>query len=711
LNPLDQFNLTGKRRLPLVLSAEGAECGLACLVMIGAYYGHNIDLNGMRQRYSMSMSGATLRNIMDLASQMGFSTRPIRLELDGLRHIKLPAIAHWNLDHFVVIHKVGNRSVTIHDPALGVRQVTMEAFSRHFSGVALELEPASNFEEIEAKTPVRIRSLWSDSSGLWKAGAQILVLSFVLQALAFIAPLQMQLVVDEAIGRGDRELLSVLAWGFGALLVIQALISAIRAWVMQVISTLFSFQLIGNLVRHLLRLPSLFFDKRHLGDILSRMGSSRAIQDAITRGIITVIIDGFMALVAGFVLFLYSPLLAVIVIGALFVSLCVTFAYYPILRRRTLEQLQASAKEQSYLMETIRAATTVKVMGRESVREAGWRNLFANATGIGLLTAKYNIWIGMFQSLFMGLQTILVVYLAARMVLSGSGFSVGMLMAFMSYRQTFSDRVLSLINQALQFSMLGLHLQRLGDIVTAAPEASLALVVGPTNVNGTIEVRNVSFRYGDPDPSVLKDVCLEIVEDDYLAITGPSGSGKSTLLKLMLGLLKPCEGQILLDGKTATPERWVSWRERVGVVAQNDNLLSGSIADNIAFFDPDLDMQKVHEASQQAQIHDDIMQMSMQYLSLIGDMGSALSGGQKQRILLARALYRKPKILILDEGTANLDEATEELIAQVISDLQMTRIVVAHRPALVQRANRVVEIDGGVLNFTRGGSKILAGIL
>lgn len=710
MSVLDELNITGRRKLPIVLAAEGAECGLACLVMIGAYHGHDIELNGMRQRYSMSLAGASLRHIMDLASQLGFSTRPIRVELEAVRHIKLPAIIHWRLDHFVVLAKVGRRTVTIHDPAAGVRKISLEEFSKHFTGVALEFEKASNFEAVEAKVPVRIRSLWSDSRGLVSAAVQVLALSFALQVLAFIAPFSTQLVVDQAIGRSDSDLLTVLAWGFGAVLVITAILTALRSWVVTVVSTLFSFQLVGNLVRHLLRLPSSFFEKRHLGDILSRMGSAKAIQDAITRGIISSILDGLMAIAAGFILFLYSPFLAMLVIGFLVVSLITTFAYYPILRQRSLEQLQASAKEQTYLMETIRAATTVKIMGRAAVREAGWRNLFANATGVGLLTQRYNIGIGMFQGLWMGLQTILVTFFAAKAVLKGDGFSVGMLMAFMSYRQTFSDRILSLINQALQFRMLGLHLQRLGDIVGAEPENKTG-PVRAIDVEGRIEVQNVSFRYGDPDPLVLKDVSLEIPAGDYLAITGPSGSGKTTLLKLILGLQLPRDGQILLDGHVASPALFEGWRQQVGVVSQSDNLLSGSLADNIAFFDPDMDMKMVEQAAKSAQIHNEIMQMPMQYLSSIGDMGSTLSGGQKQRVLLARALYRNPQILVLDEGTANLDEATEEVIGQVISALPITRIVVAHRPALVQRANRVVTVEGGALRFTRGEARVVEGVM
>jgi ATP-binding cassette subfamily B protein RaxB len=220
-------------------------------------------------------------------------------------------------------------------------------------------------------------------------------------------------------------------------------------------------------------------------------------------------------------------------------------------------------------------------------------------------------------------------------------------------------------------------------------------------VQGAIRLESVAFRYGASDPLVLQDINMEIEPGEFIAVTGPSGGGKTTLMKLMLGLRTATSGAIMLDGRTATPELWRAWRERIGLVAQDDRLLSGTIADNIAFFDPDLDMSRVHAAATAACVHEEILRSPMQYLSLVGDMGSTLSGGQRQRVLLARALYREPSILFLDEGTANLDVATEESIAELIVGLPITRIVVAHRPALIRRADRVAVVQGGRLEWQR----------
>jgi ATP-binding cassette, subfamily B, bacterial CvaB/MchF/RaxB len=694
---IGDLNFSRRRRLPMIQAAEAAECGLACIAMIGRYHGHDLDLNGLRQRFSLSLTGATLRSIMGLADQLGFAPRALKADIGALAKIRLPAVLHWDLNHFVVLKSVTTSEAVIHDPALGVRRYSLENLSHHYTGVVLELSPAQAFERIVARAPIKLNSLWSRIIGFWPTFWKILALSAALQVVTFALPFQMQLVVDEAIFRADGDLLTVLALGFGALAVFQACIEALRAWTLQVFGQLLTYQVTGNLVRHLLRLPSDFFEKRHVGDILSRMGSAATIQDVLTKGVIAAIIDGLMAVVAIVILLLYSPILTAVVVGAVAINLTIALTLFPAMRARTEEQVIESARERSHIMETVRAAVTVKVMGRESERESAWRNLYANVINAAVSVGKYQISLSFTQGVVTGVQTVLVIYLGARAILAGDGFSIGMLFAFLSFRQTFTDRATALINQFIQFRFLDLHLERLSDIVTTEPETT-----GPAPANlqvrGGIALRDVSFQYGAADRVVLQSIDLIVEPGEFLAITGPSGGGKTTLTKLLLGLRQPTSGGIELDDQTATPEIWRSWREHVGVVAQDDRLLSGSIADNIAFFDPDLDMGRVQQAAMDAHVHHDIARMPMQYLSLVGDMGSSLSGGQKQRILLARALYRRPRILILDEGTANLDVETEELIADLVDGMAMTRIVIAHRPALLARADRVLMMLNGHLS-------------
>ncbi|MFV0336166.1 MAG: peptidase domain-containing ABC transporter, partial [Tropicimonas sp.] len=563
------------------------------------------------------------------------------------------------------------------------------------------------FQKTRARLPVKLTSLWSRIQGMGRAVVQVLALSVVFQIATFAMPFHLQLVVDEAIGRADRSLLTVLALGFGALTVLHAALEALRNWVLRLLGSMMSYQVVGNIVRHLMRLPVPYFEKRHVGDIMSRIESTSAIQDALTRGMISAIVDGTMAVIAAFILFLYSPTLAVVVVVSLLMVLGLGFAFYPVTRATTEENIVAQATEQSHLIETVRAMPTIKLMGGETDREAKWRNRYAAVINSSVRVGRYEITMRFLQNVVIGVQTVLVIYLGARMILNAQGFSVGMLMAFLSFRQTFSDRALSLVGEIMQFRLLELHLERLADIVTAEPDITDQEDRPPRmiDVEGGLELNDVSFRYGAASPPVLENVSLSIAPGDFLAITGPSGGGKTTLAKLLLGLNKPDDGQILLDGQLATPELWRAWRSQVGVVAQDDQLLSGSIADNIAFFDPDMEMERVVAAAAAAQVHEDIIAMPMQYLSLVGDMGSALSGGQRQRVLLARALYREPRLLLLDEGTANLDEPTERAIADLIAQLPITRIVIAHRPALIERASRRVQCCDGTIEEVPPGPR------
>lgn len=682
-------------RPPQILAAEAAECGLTCIAMISRYYGHDIDLNTLRKRFSPSLSGLTLRALIAMGEDLGLGCRAVRIEIEDLRRVPLPAILHWDLSHYVVLVAVSRSGITVHDPASGARRLSAREFSRHFTGVVLEVEPSRFFQTVNDRLVVRLHSLWSSSRGIPQAIWQILLLSLAVQLLVFVAPFYLQLVTDRAIGGHDVPMLVGLSLAFAALALIRTAATGLRDLLVQVIGNIVTFQLVGNVVNHLLHLPIGFFEKRHLGDVLSRVNSTSVLQDALTRGLVSGLLDSLMAATALIVMFLYAPPIAGIVLAATAVAAVATFRMFPNIRRLNEEQITAAAAERTHIMESVRALSTIKLMGREADREGRWRNLYATVVNRNTALARRRIGLVALQEGATHFSLVAVVYLGARSVMDSGSLTLGMLVAFLSFRQTFVDRANTLLAQMFELRMLGLHLERIGDIIVADREAvDVDPVLNmPRTISGAVEFVAIGFRYGGNDPYILRNLNLQVAAGEFLAITGPSGSGKTTLVKLMLGLVPPSEGTILLDGRPADGALFRWWRDSVSVVAQDDQLLSGSIAENIAFFEEGFDLKRVECAARTAQVHDDIMRMPMRYLSLVGDMGSILSGGQRQRVLLARALYRNPRVLILDEGTANLDVDTEQTIANIIAQLPITRVVVAHRPALIDRAHRVFRLQ------------------
>ena len=625
------------KTLPVVLQTEVTECGLACITMIGRYHGHDIDLNVLRKRHLVSMTGASLKSIMAIASTLQLAARPLKVELDQLHKLQLPAILHWDLNHYVVLKAVKGNKVHIIDPGIGLRVMSLAKVSDHFTGIALELTPTAEFSPQDARLKPHLSLLWSRLVGLKRAIFQTLTLSIILQIIVITAPFYLQLVVDGALAQKDYGLLKALALGFGGLMILRAVAEAVRSWAILIYGNQMSLQMVGNVFRHLIRLPTSYFEKRHVGDIISRMGSTVPIQEALTQTIVSVLIDGVMAILMLVILYIYSPLLGMIVLISVALLALSTLLIYPHLRRTQEEAIYAKAIENTHVIESIRASTTVKLFGREAQREAAWRNLYTDFINANVEYGKFTIWQKFAETLLTGLQIVIVVWAAATMMMGDGSFTLGMLVAFLAYRQYFTDSVTQLLQKGIEFRLLSLHLDRLSDIIFSEEEDIEEVGETIPELTGAIELENISFRYSDTDRWIVKDYSLTLAPGSMTTLTGLSGGGKTTLLKLILGLYQPTSGKILVDGQSLQDLGIRNWRSQIGVVMQDDKLLSGTIADNISFFDPEMDMKKVVEAAKKAQIHDEIAAIPMNYTSMVGDMGSILSGGQKQRVLLARA--------------------------------------------------------------------------
>ena len=672
----------------MILQTEAAECGLACLAMVASFHGYRTDLPNLRAQHSISLKGTTLANLVALAARLDLSSRPLRLDLGSLSRLQLPAILHWDLNHFVVLTEVRRQAVTIIDPARGEQRLTFEEVSSHFTGVALELSPSEQFKPREEVRRIGLRDLVGRLPGFGGVILQLFLLAAAIEVFSIVGPLLMQLILDQVVVAGDRDLLTVLALGFTLITLIRVGISALRSWVSLYLGTKLNLHLLTRLFGHLLTLPMPFFARRHLGDLVSRFESLGAIRRTITTTALEILVDGLMAVVTALMMFIYSVKLGLLVCGVTMIYGALRAARYRPLREASQDQIICAAKQQSNFLETVRGMQAVKLFSREAQRGVQFQNLAVDTFNAGVRVQKLRMIFSAMNGILFGVADIAVVWLGALLVLNG-GFSVGMLFAFVAYKSQFTSRMSALIDNAIDVRMLELHTSRVADIALAEAEPHyLDANTAPPTVRSHIELRNVSARYADAEPYVLRNVSLTVAEGESVAIVGPSGCGKTTLLRVILGLL-PAEGDVLIGGVPLARVGASSFRSLIGTVMQDDRLFGGSIADNIAFFDPAADQAHIEECAARAAIHDDIVAMPMGYHTLIGDMGTVLSGGQKQRVLLARALYKRPKVLLLDEATSHLDLACEKQVSEAIRYMKMTRLIVAHRPETIATADRV----------------------
>lgn len=694
-----QLQRLGKRKhLPLFLQADATECGFACLIMIANFHGHKFDLPVMRRRFPVSsIRGTTLATLIDISHRLGFNPRPLRVELDYLPQLQVPCILHWDMSHFVVLKQVTGRRLVLHDPARGLVRLSYAEASSHFTGVALELDPATDFRPVQDCRPVSIRSVTGRIVGVKRSLLRILLLSLSLEVFVLISPFFLQGVIDQVLVSGNRPLLTVLCLGFLIVILFQGTVTALRGWVLTWVSARINTQWKTNLFHHLLRLPMDYFEKRHMGDVLSRFGSITVIQHTLTTSFVTAILDGVMGLLVLVLLVAYSLPLTGIILLAFSVYVLLRWVSSHQLRNAQVEQIHQSAYLSTSLMESIRGVQTIKLANAQAERITRFANMNIEAAHRDLVIQRIA---SLFESLnhfVFGTQRVIVIWLGALSVLNQQ-FSAGMLVAFIAYTELFTGRAKSLVDKWIEFRLLKLQAERIADIALTPPEPSLDIArTRPLPSQAPIDIDNLSFRYAETEPWIIRNCSFRIEPGESVALIGVSGCGKTTLAKLILGLLTPQEGEVRIGGIDIRKFGLEAYRSLFGVVMQEDQLFSGSITDNITFFDPTPDLSRAERAARQAAVYEEILSMPMAHNTLVGDMGSALSGGQKQRLLLARALYREPKFLLLDEATSHLDIFNEERVNSAIRQLQITRIVIAHRPETIVSADKILTLQKGCL--------------
>lgn len=698
LSELPKRLLGGIRRgTPVIIQSEAAECGLACMAMIASHHGHALDLPAMRHRFSTSLKGMALRDLLKVGGDLKLSTRAVRLELSDLGKLQLPCVLHWNHNHFVVLTRVGANSVTIHDPATGSRKLPFSEVSKRFTGVALEAWPNELFTKKNERERIHVTEMIKRTSGIGRAALQIIAISVLLEIVTIAMPIGFQMVIDQVIVAQDYDLLTLITIAFVLLLILQVLASFVRSWSSMLIGSSLVLQWKAGLFDHLMRLSLSYFEKRHVGDIVSRFGSLDSIQKTLTTSAIMALLDGVMSIALIVMLWLYGGWLASVPLVAVLLYTIIRLCLYHPYRNLSEEAIVYAAQENTHFMESLRGMASLKVLNLEERRRSVWINYLVDRVNANLQVEKFDIVFQNASRLLFGADRIIIIYFGARAIM-GDALSVGMLIAFLSYKDQFTNRMDNFVSTMIQLRMLSLHGERVADIALIEPEKS-DLSSGSSESEreeaggGSIDVKNVSFRYADSEENVLKEISFSVGAQECVGISGPSGSGKTTLLKILSGLMLPSEGHVCIDGKELSSIGAAAYRDRVGCVLQDDRLFAGSVAENISGFDPDPDTRRIHQCAMLAAIHDEIAKMPMGYETFVGDMGSTLSGGQMQRIILARALYRRPKVLLLDEATSHLDPENEAAINAAIQKLSITRVVIAHRPSTLAMTDRVIDMQ------------------
>ncbi|EKG7246350.1 peptidase domain-containing ABC transporter [Escherichia coli] len=689
---INLLDLRWQRRVPVIHQTETAECGLACLAMICGHFGKNIDLIYLRRKFNLSARGATLAGINGIAEQLGMATRALSLELDELRVLKTPCILHWDFSHFVVLVSVKRNRYVLHDPARGIRYISREEMSRYFTGVALEVWPGSEFQSETLQTRISLRSLINSIYGIKRTLAKIFCLSVVIEAINLLMPVGTQLVMDHAIPAGDRGLLTLISAALMFFILLKAATSTLRAWSSLVMSTLINVQWQSGLFDHLLRLPLAFFERRKLGDIQSRFDSLDTLRATFTTSVIGFIMDSIMVVGVCVMMLLYGGYLTWIVLCFTTIYIFIRLVTYGNYRQISEECLVREARAASYFMETLYGIATVKIQGMVGIRGAHWLNMKIDAINSGIKLTRMDLLFGGINTFVTACDQIVILWLGAGLVIDNQ-MTIGMFVAFSSFRGQFSERVASLTSFLLQLRIMSLHNERIADIALhekeeKKPEIEIVADMGPIY----LETNGLSYRYDSQSAPIFSALSLSVAPGESVAITGASGAGKTTLMKVLCGLFEPDSGRVLINGIDIRQIGINNYHRMIACVMQDDRLFSGSIRENICGFAEEMDEEWMVECARASHIHDVIMNMPMGYETLIGELGEGLSGGQKQRIFIARALYRKPGILFMDEATSALDSESEHFVNVAIKNMNITRVIIAHRETTLRTVDRVISI-------------------
>ena len=686
-----------RKRVPILLQLSAVECGAACLAMILSYYGRKTSVSEVRDRVGLGRDGLTALEIVKAARGYGMRVRAVSLQENDFRYVTLPAIVHWEFNHYLIVERWTPTSVDLVDPSSGRRSVKAEEFDKSFTGVVLMLEPGVDFDRSSIARRVNIRMYAVKYVKLAPLSfLQIIGASLLLQLFGLALPLATAAVVNSIIPFEMTDALALLALGLFILLIAQLVTTLLRALVLLYVQTKIDTQTMISFIEQLLSLPQGFFQQRSSGDILARLGSNIIIRDTISNQLVTTVLDGSFVVVYLIILLVASPLFCLLVVVIALVQVVLLLTTNRLLRSMNARELTALGKSQGYVVEALTGIATLKAAGAEQRVLGQWTNLFFEQLNISVRRNLVSWTIDTVMNILRTFSPLLLLVVGTLEVLNGS-LQVGTMLALIALSTAFLTPVGSLVTSGQRLQLVRSHLERIADVLEAAPEQDISTVNEPPKLTGTIRLENVNFQYDPHSPMVLHDINVNIKPGQKVAIVGRTGSGKSTLGNLLLGMSLPTSGEIFFDTIPLRTMNYQSVRSQFGVVLQGSAIFSGSIRENITLNNSTMTFEQVIKAAQMAAIHDDIMQMAMEYETLVSEGGSALSGGQRQRLALARALANAPVILLLDEATSALDVVTERVVEENLRKLQCTQIIIAHRLSTIRNADMILVIDQGTI--------------
>jgi HlyB family type I secretion system ABC transporter len=704
------------RKYPFYEQQSAADCGAACLVMVGKYWGKSFKINRIREMAVIAREGSSLKTLSAAAESLGFNSRPVKASIDQLAKQRLPLIAHWRGNHYVVIYEITAKDVIIGDPAIGQRQVSRAEFSKNWTGFCLLVEPTVSLSRKNQPGEQQTSSFWQLLELVTPHRTvigEVFLASIVLQVFGLVSPIFTQLILDRAVIHKSADSLTTFAIGLLLMALFQICMSTLRQYLIFITAIRIDTAMIVGFIRHAFSLPLAYFDTRKVGDITSRIAENQKIRSFITGETIGLILDILSVFVYVTLMYVYSWKLATLVMVSIPPFLILNLLATPFLKKLSREAFNAYAEENSYLIEALNGVRTVKSMAVERTVRWRWEELLNHEVKQQYQKKMFGIKLQAISSVLDSLSNVALLWLGSSLVISGE-FSIGQLFAFNMLSSNVIGPFKRLAGVWNQFQEVTIAIERICDVIDSPPEEdpqnSTKQPIG--RLRGHIVFDRVTFRYNPhTETNTLENLSFEIKPGQTVALVGRSGSGKTTLSKLLLGLYAPTSGKISIDGKDIAQISLNSLRAQVGVVDQSTFLFSGTISENISLGQQNASTKAIKQAAIAAGADEFVNSMPMGYETQIGEGGGMLSGGQRQRLAIARSLVGNPSLLIFDEATSSLDTESERIIQKNLESICRNRsaIIIAHRLSTVRNADLILVLDKGVLIESGTHGELMAG--